>query len=138
MTNNSSFIKSVQERKRKVYTYGVFDLMHYGHIRLLKKAKALREYLIVGVYTDDVAEGFKRRPILTQEERLQNIKELGIADEVVLLDKFVPDPDVDIVAKAEGAGWSKDETPEFYCKTKLLNYTEGISTSEIIKRIHER
>ena len=70
-------------------------------------------------------------------KRYTNIVELGIADEVVLQDVFIPDPKVDIIAKAEGAGWTKNKTPKFKAETKLLNYTDGISTSEIIKRIHD-
>ena len=54
-----------------VYTYGVFDLLHVGHVQLLREAKALGDKLIVGVFTDAVAEGFKRRPIIVQEQRVE-------------------------------------------------------------------
>jgi glycerol-3-phosphate cytidylyltransferase len=122
-----------------VYTYGVFDLLHYGHIRALKKAKKLGDKLIIGVFTDKVAKGFKRKPILNQKERLLAIKELGLGDVVLLKSLYPSDRDLKkatIVAKAEGAGWDKNNIPQFKDKKSvLLSYTKGISTSEIIKRI---
>ena len=123
-------------QKNNVYTYGVYDLLHYGHIRSIKEAKKLGNHLTVGVFTDKIAESFKRKPILTQEERLTNIKELGIADKVVLQDTFLPDDDYNVIAKGEGAGWTKESQPQFKkSESVLLPYTDSISSSEIIRRI---
>jgi len=122
-------------RRNKVYTYGVFDLLHYGHIRSLKQAKKLGKHLTVGVFTDEVVERFKRKPILTQEERMANIKELGIADKVVLQKTFIPRDRKGIICKGEGAGWTTEPMKFKKAKSVLLKYTKGISTSEIIKRI---
>ena len=127
----------------RIYTYGVYDLFHYGHLRALKKAKELGDELVVGVFTDKVAESFKRKPIMNEEERTKLINELGLSM-VVYQDTFLPNEDIldilgiDVVAKAEGAGWSEDEMPKFKgIKSVLLDYTEGVRTSDIIKRIYD-
>ena len=99
------------------------------------------DQLIIGVFTDKVAESFKRKPIMTQEERTENIKELEFGN-VVLLDELEPsqamldDLGVNIVTKAEGAGWTKNSIPKWEgIDSVLLDYTKGISTSELINRI---
>jgi glycerol-3-phosphate cytidylyltransferase-like family protein len=103
---------------------------------------ALGDRLIIGVFTDSVAESFKRKPIMNQDERLRNLQELGWGD-VILQNSFEPEIlkslSVDIVAKAEGAGWSKDHIPQYEnVQSVLLEYTGGISTSDIIKRVWDR
>lgn len=119
-----------------VYTYGVFDLFHYGHLIALKNAKKLGDRLIIGVFTDRIAESFKRKPILGERDRFKLIQELEIG-EVVYQDTFLPSIKADIIAKAEGAGWSKESIPQFpNTESVLLPYTGGISTSEIIKKIY--
>ena len=68
----------------KVITYGTFDLLHNGHIRLLQRAKALGDYLIVGVTSDDFDK--TRGKINIQQsliERMEAVKALGIADMVI-------------------------------------------------------
>lgn len=67
----------------KVITYGTYDLLHYGHINLLKKAKALGDYLIVGVTADDFDK--TRGKINVQQslmERIEAVEALGIADQI--------------------------------------------------------
>ena len=126
----------------RVFTYGVFDLPHFGHLRVLKAARALGDELVIGVFTDQVASGFKRRPVMNHYERLRFLNELGWG-KVISLHTLKPTERVlkgiDIVAKAEGAGWEPREIPRFkHAKSILLPYTQGISTSEIIKRIYAR
>ena len=70
---------------KKVITYGTYDLLHYGHIRLLERAKALGDYLIVGV----TAEGFDmaRGKINVQQslmERIEAVRATGLADEIIV------------------------------------------------------
>jgi len=70
---------------KKVITYGIYDLLHYGHIRLLKRAKALGDYLIVGVTSDDFDKS--RGKINVQQslmERIAAVKATGIADEIII------------------------------------------------------
>ena len=132
-----------KKQNKVVYTYGVFDLFHYGHLRALKKAKSLGDELIIGVFTDKMAEEFKRRPIMTQKERFKAVEEQNIGKVVYQAD-FLPKASnlakygVTVLAKAEGAGWDKNTQPYYPgIKTVLLPYTKGISTSEIIKRVYD-
>ena len=70
---------------KKVITYGTYDLFHYGHQRLLERAKKLGDYLIVGVTTDDFDK--KRGKINVQQslmERIESVKATGLADEIIV------------------------------------------------------
>ena len=64
------------------YAFVVGDLLHYGHLRFFKKCKEHCEYLIVGVYTDELTMTYKRKPIIPFEERIEMIAALRIVDEV--------------------------------------------------------
>jgi glycerol-3-phosphate cytidylyltransferase len=124
--------------KNIVYTYGVFDLLHWGHIELLKEAKKLGDYLIVGIFTDEVATSFKRKPVLSEKTRLKTIESLGLADLVIYQKELNPQSiinkyKIDIVAKGNGAGFEEAEFKN--CQKMLLDYHNGISTTEIIKKI---
>jgi choline-phosphate cytidylyltransferase len=69
----------------KVITYGTYDLLHYGHINLLKRAKALGDYLIVGVTAEDFDKN--RGKINVQQslmERVENVRRTGLADEIII------------------------------------------------------
>ena len=66
---------------KKVITYGTYDLIHKGHIRLLERAKALGDYLVVGVTADNFDRA--RGKINVQQshiERIENVKQTGLAD----------------------------------------------------------
>ena len=70
---------------KKVITYGTFDLLHYGHIRLLERAKKLGDYLIVGITSDDYDK--TRGKINNRQslmERILAVKETGLADEIII------------------------------------------------------
>lgn len=133
-------MKNSKRKQKVVYTYGVFDLLHIGHIKSLKQAKELGDFLIVGVFKDSVAGEFKRQPIWNQNLRKKTIEELGIADLVVYQGKLKPDEkylkefDVSIIAKGPGASF---ENMEFSNKIKkvMLEYCGLTSTSDIIKKI---
>ena len=70
---------------KKVITYGTYDMLHKGHIRLLERARALGDYLIVGVTSDtlDRARG-KINVKQSLQERMEAIKATGLADEVIV------------------------------------------------------
>lgn len=140
-----------QNKKGKVivYTYGVFDLFHKGHIELLKEAKALGDELVVGLFTDAVAESFKRKPVVCLEDRVHVVQHCVFVDKVIVQKELSPDKVLKkikphILAKGPGAGWETGmETPgektikKLGGKVSRLGYHHGISTSEIIKKIKE-
>ena len=121
----------------KVITYGTFDLLHHGHIRLLERAKKLGDYLIVGVTSDDYDK--TRGKINNQQplmERLAAVKATGIADEVIIeeyegqkIDDIIR-YNVDIFTV--GSDWTGyfDYLNE-YCQVIYLPRTKGVSSSEI-------
>lgn len=121
----------------KVITYGTYDLLHYGHIRLLERAKALGDYLIVGVTSDDYDK--TRGKINNQQslmERVAAVKATGIADEVIAEEYEGQKIDdirrynVDIFTV--GSDWEgKFDYLNEYCKVIYLPRTEGVSSSEI-------
>lgn len=121
----------------KVITYGTFDLLHYGHIRLLERAKALGDYLIVGLTSDDYDK--TRGKINNQQtlmERIKAVRDTGIADEIIVEEYEGQKIDdirrlgVDIFTV--GSDWEGyfDYLNEF-CKVVYLPRTEGISSSDV-------
>lgn len=121
----------------KVITYGTYDLLHYGHIRLLKRAKALGDYLIVGVTSDDYDK--TRGKINNQQslmERVAAIKETGLADEIIVEEyegqKIDDIRRLDVDIFAIGSDWEgKFDYLKEYCQVVYLPRTEGISSSDI-------
>lgn len=122
---------------RKVITYGTYDLLHQGHINLLRRAKALGDYLIVGVTSDsfDVGRGKLnvRNNVL---ERVEAVKATGYADEVIIEDYLGQKIDdiqrygVDIFAI--GSDWEgKFDYLKEYCEVVYLPRTEGISSTQL-------
>lgn len=121
----------------KVITYGTYDLLHYGHIRLLERAKALGDYLIVGITSDDFDK--TRGKINNQQslmERIAAVEATGIADEIIVEEyegQKIDDIrryDVDIFTV--GSDWvGKFDYLNEFCKVIYLPRTEGISSSEI-------
>lgn len=121
----------------KVITYGTYDLLHYGHIRLLERAKALGDYLIVGVTADDFDK--TRGKINVQQplmERIEAVRATGLADEIIVeeyegqkIDDIIK-YDIDIFTV--GSDWvGKFDYLNEYCKVVYIDRTEGISSSEI-------
>lgn len=121
----------------KVITYGTYDLLHRGHIRLLERAKALGDYLIVGVTADDFDK--VRGKINVQQplmERVEAVRKLGIADEIVVEEYEGQKIDdirrygIDIFTV--GSDWvGKFDYLKEYCKVVYLERTKGVSSSEI-------
>ena len=72
---------------KKVITYGTFDLFHQGHYNLLKRAKELGDYLIVGVTTEHFDESRGKVNVVDSVlERVENVRKTGFADEIILED----------------------------------------------------
>lgn len=121
----------------KVITYGTYDLFHYGHQRLLERAKDLGDYLIVGVTTDDFDK--KRGKINVKQslmERIESVRATGLADEIIVEEyegqKIDDIKRYDVDVFAIGSDWvgEFDYLKEF-CDVVYLPRTEGISSSDI-------
>ena len=127
----------------KVITYGTFDLLHSGHIRLLERARALGDWLIVGVTADGYDQ--VRGKINVQQnlmERLEAVRATGLADEIIVEEYEGQKIDdicrmgVDIFTV--GSDWEGqfDYLSE-YCRVVYLPRTQGVSSSELRAQRHE-
>lgn len=122
---------------KKVITYGTYDFLHYGHIRLLERAKALGDYLIVGVTSDDFDK--QRGKINVQQslmERVKAVKETGLADEIIIEEyegqKIDDICNYGIDIFAIGSDWvGKFDYLKEYCEVVYLERTKGVSSTEI-------
>jgi rfaE bifunctional protein nucleotidyltransferase chain/domain len=131
-----------------VYTGGVYDILHKGHLRLLKRAKSLGDFLVVGIEEDSSVIKMKPRPILSTQERVEQMQELPFVDRVVtysvdentkILESIVPDIFV------HGDDWEAqtdrtemlDYMKENRIKVVYLPRTMNISDTEIKNRIYE-
>ena len=120
---------------KKVITYGTYDLLHQGHINLLRRAKELGDYLIVGVTSDSFdRERGKLNVRNNVLERVEAVKATGFADEVIIEDYVgqkiddIQKYDIDIFAI--GSDWEgKFDYLNEYCKVVYLPRTEGISST---------
>lgn len=122
---------------KKVITYGTYDLLHYGHIRLLERAKALGDYLIVGVTADDFDKN--RGKINVQQslmERVEAVRNTGLADEIII--EEYEGQKIDDIRKYNidiftvGDDWvGKFDYLKEYCRVIYLKRTKGVSSSEL-------
>lgn len=120
---------------KKVITYGTYDLLHQGHINLLRRAKALGDYLIVGVTSDSFDRGRGKLNVRNNVlERVEAVRKTGYADEIIIEDYLgqkiddIQKYDVDIFAI--GSDWEgKFDYLNEYCKVVYLPRTEGISST---------
>ena len=122
---------------KKVITYGTYDLLHQGHINLLRRAKELGDYLIVGVTSDSFDRGRGKLNVHNNVlERVEAVKATGYADEIVIEDYVgqkiddIQKYDVDIFAI--GSDWEgKFDYLKEYCQVVYLPRTEGISSTQL-------
>lgn len=138
--------KARSDGKKVVLTNGCFDLLHRGHLHLLREAKACGELLIVAVNSDKSVREIKgpHRPILPEADRAELLAALEMVDYVVLFDE--PDPYRLIAALkphvlAKGGDWKpeaiigSDIVIRNGGKVAVIPYLKGFSTTEIIERI---
>lgn len=123
---------------RKVLTYGTFDLLHYGHIRLLKRAKALGDYLIVALSTEEFNALKGKKTYYEYSIRKEMLEALRFVDLVIPEENWeqkkddVLKYDVDVVVM--GSDWKDSDRFEYlkeYCEVVYLDRTTGISTTKL-------
>lgn len=128
---------------KRVLTYGTFDLLHYGHIRLLKRAKELGDYLIVAVSTDEFNAGKNKKAYHDYETRKEMLEAIRYVDLVIPEETWeqklddVKNYNVDIVVM--GGDWKGSDKFDYlkdYCELVFLDRTEGISTSQIKEQLN--
>jgi len=129
-----------------VYTYGVFDILHPGHINVLKNAKALGDFLVVGIVADEPVRKLKgdTRPIMPQADRAALISALKCVDDVVLQKEYDPSQNIlqytqKINILTKGDDWDfipgTSAVESIGGKLIKLPYTQSQSTSAIIRKI---
>ena len=124
------------------------DLFHYGHVEFLRQARALGGYLLVGVCADDVIRLNKRRPVFTMDERVASVNGCRYVDEVLpnapwRIDRaWIDQHSIQLVV--HGDDYSQEQLEDIYKVPmgmgilRTVPYTNGISSTEIIRRILER
>jgi len=135
-----------------VYVIGVFDLFHRGHVELLRRSKELGDKLVVALNGDEMVASYKRYPYVNERDRLAVVEACKYVDEAFIIreydnkeyikkygiTKIVHGDDWDREGYLEQIRCSDAFLNENNCELVLLPYTNGISTSELIKEIKSR
>ena len=130
-----------------VFTNGVFDILHTGHIELLNFAKKLGKKLVVGINSDAAVRQLKgdNRPVNNESDRKKVLESLNVVDQVIIFDDIDPytvreelQPDVLV----KGGEWTKQQVRERdrvsdNIKIKIYPMVKDYSTTKTIKKIHE-
>lgn len=124
-----------------VFTNGCFDILHVGHIRYLTEAKKLGDILVIGLNSDNSVSRIKPgRPIIPEAQRAEVLSALHMVNYITLFDEDTPyelikeiKPDVLV----KGADWRQEDIVgrDIVSEVHTIPFVEGVSTSEIIKKI---
>jgi|TARA_B110000003_G_scaffold171329_1_gene171005 glycerol-3-phosphate cytidylyltransferase len=131
-----AFDELVDRKFKTVLTYGTFDLLHYGHLEILRRASLLGDKLIVGISTDEFNELKGKTCILPYEKRKELLESLDYVDKVIPEDNWeqkvsdVQENDVDIFVMGNDWEGKFDELKAF-CKVIYFPRTKGISTTKL-------
>lgn len=127
---------------KKVITYGTFDLLHTGHINILRRAKALGDYLVVAISSDEFNAGKGKKAYYTFEQRKAILEAIRYVDEVIPEHNWeqkvndVKDHDIDVFVM--GDDWEgKFDFLREHCEVVYLPRTVGISTTQIKKDLNK-
>jgi len=130
------FDKLVDKKFKTVLTYGTFDLLHYGHLEILRRASLLGDKLIVGISTDEFNELKGKTCVLAYQKRKELLESLDYVDKVIPEDNWaqkvtdVQENNVDIFVM--GNDWEgKFDNLKEHCKVIYFQRTKGISTTKL-------
>ena len=127
---------------RRVLTYGTYDLLHYGHVRLLRRAAALGDYLVVALSTDEFNASKGKTSFYPYEVRREMLESIRYVDLVIPERNWEQKVDdikeygIDVVVM--GADWAGSDRFEYlrdYCELVYLDRTPGISTTQVKGRL---
>ena len=123
---------------KRILTYGTFDLLHYGHIRILKRAKELGDYLVVALSTDEFNATKGKKAYHSYETRKKMLEAIRYVDLVIPENNWeqkiqdIKDYKIDVCVMGDDwAGSDKFDYLKEYCEVKFLERTPGISTTQI-------
>jgi glycerol-3-phosphate cytidylyltransferase len=121
---------------KKVITYGTFDLLHWGHVNLLRRAKEMGDYLVVAISSDEFNKLKDKKSYHSFENRKMILEAIRYVDEVIAEDSWdqkvhdVVDHNIDVFVM--GSDWEgKFDFLKDHCEVVYLPRTVGISTSKI-------
>ncbi|MDI9635697.1 D-glycero-beta-D-manno-heptose 1-phosphate adenylyltransferase [Kamptonema cortianum] len=136
--------------KKVVFTNGVFDILHAGHVTYLRQARDLGDCLVVAINSDDSVRGLSKgshRPVNTQQDRAVVLAALKPVDFVVVFDEPTPErvlselrPDI----HTKGGDYAADELPEsklvesYGGQVVILPFVPGRSTTQILQKLSEQ
>lgn len=121
---------------RRIITYGTFDLLHYGHIRLLQRCKEQGDYLVVALSTDEFNAGKGKKSYFSYEDRKRMLEAIRYVDLVIPEETWEQKPDdvqryhIDVFVMGDDWQGKFDELEE-HCEVVYLPRTPEISTTQI-------
>ena len=128
---------------KKIITYGTFDLLHTGHVNILRRAKALGDYLIVAISSDEFNAGKDKKAYYPFEQRKAILEAIRYVDEVIPEENWeqkktdIKDHDIDVFVM--GDDWEGEfDFLKDQCEVVYLPRTEGISTTQIKKDLENK
>lgn len=129
-------------KMKKVLTYGTFDLLHWGHINLLRRAKGMGDYLVVALSTDEFNRLKHKQSFYNYENRKLILEAIRYVDEVIPEKSWdqkiedVKNHDIDVFVM--GDDWKGEfDFLSDYCEVVYLERTEGISTTDIKQQLKD-
>lgn len=132
------------------YTTGVFDMFHIGHLNIIRRAKEMCDYLIVGVTTDELCQRRKTKmPIICEPDRVSIVEAIRYVNQVVLqsdMDKLAAVQRYSVDAVFVGSDWKgtdewnryEKDFAEVGCNVVYLDHTDGISSTILREKLNEQ